>query len=375
MEELKLKEKIDSKEPKKDIKKPAAKAKGKKKDVFSIHFMKLLDEGINGKTELQKKLKVLPIEFEQKIKELYDKNYIGFDDHDKNIIWKTIKGFNEFPPKEKKEKKPAEQKAEKPEIQKLKAQIEADMQQKEPAVNFIAKPVPAMFRHQLPLQDLFAKKSELNVETELKRADGTRFGQRDAGAIIFEPKSEEEIVKYFESREGEIGRLEELIKKGAPKQGQILPKLKQFSERLLGLEERLQRDAPQNTPGQTRIIIPKEDGNLQGISQEKQASSPKLQSPQIQAQIAMQKQQIQAIQNEQTDGNEKCELCKSPFKLSIQENEMAKFGHCFCGAAYHKDCYDHLLSTEKRCLRCNSELKLQLDQKSKEALSKIKQMF
>ncbi len=73
-------------------------------------------------------------------------------------------------------------------------------------------------------------------------------------------------------------------------------------------------------------------------------------------------------------GGESCDLCKEPFKLSVGKGNP-KFGHCFCGAAYHKDCHEAILAEDGRCVRCGRELGKVLDRKSVEALRQLKGMF
>ena len=74
--------------------------------------------------------------------------------------------------------------------------------------------------------------------------------------------------------------------------------------------------------------------------------------------------------------NEVCELCKADFKLSLnpQENNPI-YGHCFCGAAYHQDCYESLAQNGGRCARCGRSVELKLDQRSQSALKQIKNLF
>lgn len=71
---------------------------------------------------------------------------------------------------------------------------------------------------------------------------------------------------------------------------------------------------------------------------------------------------------------ENCELCKDGFTLSVNGGNP-KFGHCFCGAAYHKDCYGALMDGDPRCLRCGKELEIAMDRKSVEALKQLKDAF
>ncbi|MDP3741713.1 MAG: hypothetical protein Q8R15_00185 [Candidatus Micrarchaeota archaeon] len=76
-----------------------------------------------------------------------------------------------------------------------------------------------------------------------------------------------------------------------------------------------------------------------------------------------------------SNDSEVCDLCKSPFKLAISDPQLAKYGHCFCGAAYHKECYDTLLADSAQCVRCGKKLFLIIDKQSREVINKIKDVF
>ncbi len=71
---------------------------------------------------------------------------------------------------------------------------------------------------------------------------------------------------------------------------------------------------------------------------------------------------------------EACELCKGEFSLSVKGGHP-KYGHCFCGAAYHKDCYEAVMGDDKRCVRCGRKLELYLDKESEEAVRSIRDAF
>ncbi|MFA4946009.1 MAG: hypothetical protein WC607_00500 [Candidatus Micrarchaeia archaeon] len=74
-------------------------------------------------------------------------------------------------------------------------------------------------------------------------------------------------------------------------------------------------------------------------------------------------------------GDEVCELCKGRFALAVKGKGHPKFGHCFCGAAYHKDCYEALINDTKKCVRCGRKLELYLDRRSEEAVHAIRGVF
>ncbi|MEM0475209.1 MAG: hypothetical protein QW343_00230 [Candidatus Norongarragalinales archaeon] len=74
--------------------------------------------------------------------------------------------------------------------------------------------------------------------------------------------------------------------------------------------------------------------------------------------------------------SEVCELCKAPFKLAVRGGHP-KYGHCFCGAAYHQDCFETLAEGEGggKCVRCGKKLKLTLDARAEEAVKQLKNVF
>ncbi len=353
---------IKLEKPKKAVKKKAHRKSHN--DPFTLHLMKLIDKDVTDKSELQKLMKIAPKEFEEKLQELQADELIIIDSGDSNKLWKTVTGFNEFPLKEKKERKRdtnTESVLSPPALPNPPLQ---QVQEKTTDKDKLNPNQPTEENQSTTLKEMFEKKQEIGSGNELKTEKQITVNEE---TIIFEPRaSEEQIAKYFDSREGEIDLLEELIKKGAPKQGQLLPKLKHFGERLLTLEDLLKKGAPINSV-QTKIVPEEQQADFKQVKNKAFTTTPSAAAAVI----------VAAADNKekQPETNERCGLCKSPFKLSMQDNSMAKFGHCFCGSAYHKDCYEHILTGDKRCLKCNSEMKMQLDQKSKEALGKIREMF
>ncbi len=71
---------------------------------------------------------------------------------------------------------------------------------------------------------------------------------------------------------------------------------------------------------------------------------------------------------------EKCELCRGDFRLALSDGHP-KYGHCFCGAAFHHDCYDTLSDENGSCPRCGRSLEIILDRQSQEAVNAIKKLF
>lgn len=111
--------------------------------------------------------------------------------------------------------------------------------------------------------------------------------------------------------------------------------------------------------------------------------APRSRSVFIERQGRAENKERQATRQEKVEGapakpshleGESCDLCKEPFKLSVGGGNP-KFGHCFCGAAYHKDCHEAILDGDGRCVRCGRALGKVLDRKSVEAMRQLKGVF
>ena len=71
-----------------------------------------------------------------------------------------------------------------------------------------------------------------------------------------------------------------------------------------------------------------------------------------------------------------CELCQAPFRLSVNPLENnPKYGYCFCGASYHRDCYEHLVGSQNACVRCGKKLQIRMDKASEDAVRAVKKLF
>ena len=80
---------------------------------------------------------------------------------------------------------------------------------------------------------------------------------------------------------------------------------------------------------------------------------------------------------EETTQSGFCELCRAPFRISTNPSENnPKYGYCFCGAAYHKDCFESIANdADSSCVRCGKKMRMQLDRASEEAVKAVKKMF
>lgn len=75
----------------------------------------------------------------------------------------------------------------------------------------------------------------------------------------------------------------------------------------------------------------------------------------------------------QAEGD-KCVLCRTGFVLSVSGGNP-KYGHCFCGAAYHQDCYQGVLEASGECIQCGKKLDTNFDKASLDEVRKIKDVF
>lgn len=161
------------------------------------------------------------------------------------------------------------------------------------------------------------------------------------------PAGQEKITELVDI-EGKVGRmdLEEIIKKYGPTNDQK--------------NRYMQKLAPV-TPQTTQIT-----------------KLPAKQIQELPAQAAQKTQPVQLITQtnmESTNSSDLCELCKAPFILKVGDETQSKYGHCFCGAAYHKDCYDTILDDSRLCIRCGKKLMLLLNKNSRETLNELRDAF
>ena len=83
---------------------------------------------------------------------------------------------------------------------------------------------------------------------------------------------------------------------------------------------------------------------------------------------------VTSLEKETQSGS--CELCRAGFKLSLNPSENnPKYAHCFCGAAYHKDCYESIREADGKCVACGRKMKFSLDRHAEDAVKKIRNLF
>ena len=94
----------------------------------------------------------------------------------------------------------------------------------------------------------------------------------------------------------------------------------------------------------------------------------------MQKAIPIRREIIQTKKIEQPESTEKCELCKGKFSTSVSDVKNRMYGHCFCGASYHEECYNTIITTDQKCFRCSRKLK-EINDKAVEAVKDIKEVF
>lgn len=160
------------------------------------------------------------------------------------------------------------------------------------------------------------------------------------------PAGQEKITELVDI-EGKVGRmdLEDIIKKYGPTPDQK----NQFMQKLTPAQPTPQKQT------QVAAASTKQIQELPAQAAAKTPSAPKIQMESNSADV--------------------CELCKAPFVLKVGDETQSKYGHCFCGAAYHKDCYDTILDDSRLCIRCGKKLMLLLDKNSRDTLNELRDAF
>lgn len=126
---------------------------------------------------------------------------------------------------------------------------------------------------------------------------------------------------------------------------------------------------------------PKTESILDKILEEKNRKRQTLQSTKttntnIQKITPIKKEEIVIKKTIETreQSNEKCELCKGKFSNSVSDSKNRVYGHCFCGASYHEECYNTIITTDQKCFRCGRKIK-EINDKAVEAVKDIKDVF
>jgi len=209
------------------------------------------------------------------------------------------------------------------------------------------------FANQFKKHSLSLKPREQPEETQATQAQQTRQTQANPIQQTVPPALDPKQTFLSTTNEKNDVDLSELLKKGAPKPGDSFFVKRQHEKSARVLSRAFETSKPKSptkisTVGELVELVDKKSfENTSGTGGR------------------------EALM---VDGSEACELCKTKFKLAVAGGNP-KYGHCFCGAAYHKDCYETLVDNGGKCVRCGKKLKLELSKQSEEAVKEIKEVF
>ncbi len=308
------------------------KAVVKKTTIKITKFDKALAQQIIlGETSLKKiqeKMRVDEKEFFERVKKLGDAGYIVTNELGETRF--GIKGFEAFANQFKKLASAPTPKS--------RAQLEETLStaQAPPAPQAQAPPAPQAQTPQTPAQQTQQTQSHFTQPTVQPALDPKQTFLAEATA---KEKNEDNVD------------LSELLKKGAPK------------------------------PSDSIFVKRQNEKSSKAFARAAFARAFETIKTQDPAKVSTVEELIEAIKKSKpsgealmVDGGEACELCKTNFKLAVAGGNP-KYGHCFCGAAYHKDCYESLADNGGKCVRCGKKLKLELSKQSEEAVKEIKELF
>ncbi len=300
---------------------------------FDFILLQLLKEGKTDLEEVRKTFNLEKQEFCDRLTQLRDANYLAFDES-RSLIGLSMRGVNDYSlkwrkaadewlgRKEKKIKVKAESLAEKPQ-----------QAEDKPEVINLANTIQAKLPLELLYKELETRHAKILELPEEKRA--------------------EETIDIMD-----------LMKRYGPTESQrdLLTKKSPFVERYMsknGLKEGKNKKAEQ----------PK--GQVKSEEMENKASNenPTAAKPYYNRAISELSRQAAEIEEK----GEKCELCKTGFLISVKADEHnPKYGHCFCGAPYHKDCYEGIVAGDGKCIKCGRKLGSGSDFKMEEAFKQIR---
>ncbi|MEK6954844.1 MAG: hypothetical protein AABX01_07570 [Candidatus Micrarchaeota archaeon] len=295
-------------------------------EKFDFILLQLLKEGKSDASEMRAIFNVGEAEFLERLKSLGEGGYISFSGDSKSIFL-SMKGVNDYSEKWKKAADAWLGRKEK----KIKAKPEGngavsaiDSQNQHPTDN---KPID--FSHtiqaKLPVEILWKAIEQRHVQIQ---------------ELPEEKRSEETIdIMDLMRRFGPTDEQKRLLKKTSP-----------FVERHIVKKDGKDFDAKADD------TIDKQSPNSEKRnSPSKNASKPNSDIAKPFYNRAISEMSSKAAEISSND--EKCELCKTGFMISVkQEEHNPKYGHCFCGAPYHKDCFEAIISGDTKCVRCGRRL-------------------
>ncbi|MFA6329594.1 MAG: hypothetical protein WCX64_02825 [Candidatus Micrarchaeia archaeon] len=283
----------------------------KKLLAFDLDLLELVKSGDNAQDKLLKLTGVDPLQFEQRTGFLCIRGFLCRDSANPGMFRLGIAGYDELAKRKAAEEKKAR-----------KAKASAATAAASPAATSTAATAMA---------GSTANGSSAEEKSYAKAtASDARLTERDS-PIVYVPGPEHKPAKQADVD------IFELIRKGAPKNGN-------------GVAAKIQ-DAIEAAPTGQSIPFEQQVETLGGRDAVKEMI-------------------------ERTTQAGACELCQAPFHLSVNPAENnPKYGYCFCGASYHKDCYEHLVNSRSPCVRCGKKLQIRMDKASEDAVRAVKKLF
>ncbi|MFH0972151.1 MAG: hypothetical protein V1835_06315 [Candidatus Micrarchaeota archaeon] len=300
---------------------------------FDFILLQLLKEGKTDFGESRKTFNLDMPEFSERLLQLRDANYLTFDEA-QNRISISMRSINDYSPKWKKaadewlgrKEKKTRQKA-----QPLEKTAEPEIMTEQLD---LSKTIRAKLPLELLYKELETRHAKILELPEDKRAEETidimdlmkKYGPTDAQKDLLTKKSP--FVERYMNKNGQ--KAEEKTKKADQPKGQM---------KTDSSETEIKPDNPAAAkPYYNRAI-----SDLSRQAAELEASG------------------------------EKCELCKTGFLISVKAGEHnPKYGHCFCGAPYHKDCYEGITAGDGKCVKCGRKMAAGSDFKMEEAFKQIR---
>ncbi len=287
---------------------------------FDYDLLRCIAKGTSNQLELLNTLLVDPSEFAARVKNLANKKLIVRDAVDANVLRLGIKGYNYLQEAE-------EKKLKKNARQSTNATIQNPALETQGSNPETPSPAPNVAENTLTQKQ---EAGNANDATSIPAPSTTLTPESPRSAMEEKPIASPEIGAPL----GED--LSEIIKKYGPNANQT-----------------------QNT----RAV------RQQPVASQRMPMRPQLSRPAL-------PQTPQQFAQPAHSAEENCDLCKAGFKNSVSAVEnFPKYGHCFCGAAYHKDCFEGIIEGDGKCVRCGKRLRLSLDRKSEDAVKGIKNAF
>ncbi|MBI5224632.1 hypothetical protein HY989_02070 [Candidatus Micrarchaeota archaeon] len=321
---------------------------------FDSIFIQILKEGISEIEELRKKFNLGKIEFEERLKLLQQEGYLNADFNSGRITL-SLKAVNEYSPKWKKAADEWLGRKEK-RLKQKETVLQDGPNLKEPSISNeksqsipdISKTIQAKLPIEMLWREIESRRNEIASLPEDKRKEETidimdlmrKFGPTD--------KQKDLLNKPSPFVERHMPNKKSIVKNSSESKSQKSPHLRADSA------------STENSPSESNTSLQPKSSASENSSIAKPTYNRAI------SDLSRQAAELEA-------SGEKCELCKTGFIISVKEEEHSpKFGHCFCGAPYHKDCYEGIIAGDTKCVRCGRKMSSSSDFKVEDAFKQIR---